>query len=175
MQRLGQEYMEQIYDLMEKSFPLDEYRTYEEQKSLFSRKEYNVYGLVNRSHSGEKGGLQAFIALWEFEEFSFIEHFAVHPACRNTGMGAEILQKVLPGLSDPVCLEVELPQNELAVRRIGFYQRNGFRLNDYPYQQPSISKGRNPIPLSIMTWERSITEEQFRTIRDRLYRAVYGV
>jgi len=174
MQRLGQEYMEQIYDLMEKSFPLDEYRTYEEQKSLFSRKEYNVYGLVNRSHRGEKGGLQAFIALWEFEEFSFIEHFAVHPACRNTGMGAEILQKVLPGLSGPVCLEVELPQNELAVRRIGFYQRNGFRLNDYPYQQPSISKGRNPIPLSIMTWERSITEEQFRTIRDRLYRAVYG-
>ena len=90
-------------------------------------------------------------------------------------MGAAILQEILPKLPDPVCLEVELPQNELASRRIGFYQRNGFILNDYPYMQPPISQGRNPLPLKIMTWGKGISEEQFQRIQGALYREVYGV
>ncbi|MGN0288505.1 MAG: GNAT family N-acetyltransferase [Lachnospiraceae bacterium] len=175
IQRLTEEYFEQVYELLEKSFPIDEYRTYEEQKELLLREEYRVYGMINQENDQSSGQLQAFIALWECRNFTFIEHFAVNPVYRNTGMGAAILQEILPKLPGPVCLEVELPQNELASRRIGFYQRNGFILNDYPYMQPPISQGRNPLPLKIMTWGKGISEEQFQRIQGVLYREVYGV
>ena len=42
IQRLTGEYFEQVYELLEKSFPIDEYRTYEEQKELLLREEYRV-------------------------------------------------------------------------------------------------------------------------------------
>ena len=51
--------------------------------------------------------MQAFIALWECRNFTFIEHFAVNPVYRNTGMGAAILQEILPKLPDPVCLSLD--------------------------------------------------------------------
>ena len=54
-----------------------------------------------------------------------------------------------------ICLEVELPETEMAARRIGFYERNGFYYNDYFYMQPPIAEGRNAIPLRLMTTGRS--------------------
>lgn len=171
IQRLTGEYFEQIYELLEKSFPLDEYRTQEEQKKLFDREEYRVYGLVNEGD----GRLQAILAAWELEQFTFIEHFAVDPAERSRGIGERVLQEVLKQLSGPVCLEVELPENRLAERRIEFYARNGFFLNAYPYLQPPICKGRQTIPLRIMTRGRVISEEEFNKIKEELYQKVYGI
>ena len=78
-------------------------------------------------------------------------------------------------LSCRICLEVEFPDNEISRRRIGFYERNGFVLNNYPYIQPPISEGRNPVPLKIMTTDKGITEEQFNKIRALLYKYVYNV
>ena len=169
--RLGTDYFEQIYRLLQESFPEDEYRTDKEQKELFGRKEYRVYGKVME----ESGQLQAFISLWQFEQFAFIEHFAVNPDFRNRGIGELIIHKIVRMLSMPVCLEVELPDNELAKRRIGFYSRNGFYLNEYSYIQPPISKGRKPLPLRIMTYGGTVTKEEFHNIKEVLYHRVYGV
>ena len=73
----------------------------------------------------------------------------------------------------PVCLEVEPPENEMTTRRVGFYKRHGFFLNPYPYMQPSISKGRSPIPLLLMTSGSAIDTQAFETIKTLLYRRVY--
>ena len=62
IQRLTGEYFEQVYELLEKSFPIDEYRTYEEQKELLLREEYRVYGMINQENDQSRGQLQAFIA-----------------------------------------------------------------------------------------------------------------
>lgn len=171
MQRLEVKDFEQVYGLIEKSFPKDEYRIKEEQEALFFRKEYAVYGLMDE----ENRKLQAFISLWQFERFAFIEHFAVSPDYRNGGIGSRLLNKVLQQTGGMVCLEVELPDNELAARRIQFYCRNGFHFNEFPYLQPPISRGRNPIPLRIMTWDKPVSEDLFKEIKNTLYQKVYGV
>ena len=171
IRKTGQEDFDRIYEIMEKSFPDDEYREYEEQRELFSRPEYSVYVVDGQSGSES---LKAFSAVWEFDDFMYIEHLAVNPDNRNGGVGASIL-KSLQDMSDkPICLEVELPENELARRRIGFYSRNGFNLNHYPYIQPPMSAGKNPVPLLIMTTGGTILESEFANIRDVLYRNVYG-
>lgn len=167
MEKLLKEDFDNVFSLMETSFPKDEYRPYEEQKALLENPAYSLYG----QKSG--GQLQGFMALWKFDGFTFIEHFAVNPAFRNGGIGSGMLQELVNAETGRVCLEVELPDNDLASRRIGFYRRNRFFLNDYPYMQPSISKGRTPVPLRIMTWKEPVSEEDFETIRTVLYREVY--
>ncbi len=159
---------DRIYNLMEMSFPSDEYRTYDEQKALLNNPAYSIYVLYN-----EYQEIKAFIAVWEFNKFAFIEHFAVNPEHRNGGVGAYILNEMVEMLGITVCLEVEPPETEMTSRRIGFYKRNNFFLNEYPYMQPSISRGKNAIPLFIMTSGGKVDEEIFEQIKCTLYTKVY--
>ena len=103
-----------------------------------------------------------------------MEHFAVSPKYRNEGIGKSVLQQLL-GIEKKVCLEVEPPVTENAKRRIDFYRRNGFYLNEYPYIQPPISNGTEPIPLLIMTTGGMVDEEEFSRIKQSLYVNVYGI
>lgn len=168
LQKVSLSEFDRIYELMEQSFPEDEYRTYEEQKALLQDPRYSVYGMYD-----EKEELKAFIAVWDLEEFAFVEHFAVNPAYRNSGLGAGVLQRLSGMVQKLICLEVEPPKTELARRRIGFYERNHFFLNLYPYMQPSISKGRKAIPLCIMTSGAEVPEEVFLRMKAVLYTEIY--
>ena len=161
---------EQVYRIMEASFPSDEHRPYEEQQELMKNPNYQIYVAREADNSLE---IQGFMAVWQFEDLSFIEHFAVDSKYRNTGLGSRMLCEIREHLGGRICLEVELPDNDMAKRRIEFYQRNGLYYNDYPYIQPAISKGRNPIPLRIMTSGGAISEDEYEEIKDILYREVY--
>jgi len=151
-----------VYKIMIESFPTDERRPYDEQKSLLSDSRYAIYG--------EDYG---FIATWEFDDFIFIEHFAIEKSQRNSGLGSRILKEFLETSKKPVCLEVEPPDTEMAKRRIGFYERNGFFLNEFDYFQPPISKGKNIVPLMIMTSGEKVSKKAFKKIRDTLYKEIY--
>lgn len=162
---------EQIFALLKSSFPPEERRTYAEQRALLSKPLYRIYG---KKDTGSDA-IVAMAAVWELEDLVFIEHLAVNPNYRNGGVGAEFLEELVQQFSNMICLEVEPPMTELARRRIGFYERNGFCYNAYPYMQPSISKGRSPIALKLMTYGHTISTEEFEQMRDVLYRIVYGV
>ncbi len=158
-----------VFRLLESSFPKDEYRPYELQKKLFENSLYRIYGVWDADD------LVAFIAIWEFETFVFVEHFAVEDKFRGKGIGATVLKELRMLYDKMLCLEVELPDNDLATRRIDFYKRNGFYLNEYPYVQPSMAQGRNPIPLLIMTNGGRVDINAFGIIKDTLYKYVYNV
>ena len=162
---------DKIYKIMEDSFPVDERRTYDEQKALLSNPSYNIY--VEESDDFQE--IQGFMAVWQFDEVAFIEHFAVDTRLRNSGIGSRMLQDIRKIISGRICLEVELPHNDIARKRIDFYERNGFTYNNYQYVQPAISNGRNPIPLRIMSTGGGLNSEEFRTIKDVLYDNVYNV
>lgn len=169
LQKLKPVDFDKVFHIMEQSFPEDEYRTYEEQQALLKNPAYYIYTL------NDNADIKAFVAIWEFDEIIFIEHLAVNPEFRNEGLGSLILQEMIKRINKLICLEVELPEDEMKRRRIGFYERNGFHFNEYEYIQPSISNGRNPVPLRIMTSGRTVTEEEFTCIKDLLYTEVYKV
>lgn len=158
-----------IYSIMEQSFPPEEFRPYDEQLLLFDDPGYGIVGIR------EDGKVVAFAAVWRFEDFTFIEHLASSPSERNRGFGKRMLCEIIGASPCPVCLEVEPPEDELTRRRIGFYERNGMHLNPFPYVQPSISKGRAPVPLLIMSSGSQIDEDTYKTIRATLYKRVYKV
>ncbi len=163
-----EEEFEKVFALIQKSFPTDEYRSFADQQKLLSNPHYSIYVIYD---SGRR--VTACLAVWEFENFAFFEHFAVDPEHRNTGLGSKILAEAVTFLKKPVCLEVELPETELAKRRIGFYKRNGFFLNKYSYVMPPQGEGKKPLPLYIMTYGRKITEEKFLNIKSTVYEKVY--
>ena len=159
---------DQVFAIMEQSFPEDERRPFAEQKALLRNPAYKIYGLR------EGQSVIAFAAVYQFDAFTFIEHLAVASSHRNQGLGARILQELGTLFQGRICLEVEPPEAEIAKRRIGFYQRNGFSLCPYPYVQPSISEGRAPVPLQIMSTKGVLNEAEFEAIRKTLYEKVYG-
>lgn len=171
IQKLTIHDFDKIFSLMQLSFPKDEYRPYEKQKELFQNPKYSIYGLPDP----ERNDIKGFISAWQFRDFVFIEHFAVNPAYRNQGLGSHILQELVSMTPYQLCLEVELPENHMTRRRIGFYERNNFVLNDYPYIQPSMAAGQNPVPLMIMTSQNRISQDRFEQIRTVLYKEVYQV
>lgn len=162
---------ERIYALLESSFPTDEYRPREAQKALQLHDHYRGYV----AHSPENDFLIAFISLWEFPGFAFIEHFAVDPAYRNRGLGCLMLQQIMETTNGLLCLEAEPPETEIARRRISFYQRCGLFVNEYAYIQPSYSPDQDPVPLVFLTSGGPVSFEQFIVMRDQIYREVYGV
>ena len=169
IRKLMREDFDSIFQIIEISFPEDEYRTYDEQKALLDNSAYEVYILSDLDDKA----IKAFIAVWNFDSFAFIEHFAVNPTYRNNGIGSTFLREIVCMLGKMVCLEVEPPDNEMASRRICFYERNNFFLNKYPYTQPPISSGRNPVPLLIMTYGRYINKMEFAEIKGELFTHVY--
>ena len=181
LQFTSQSDFSEIYRIMQASFSDDEYRPYDEQLALFEKPEYRIYYMSaiemervsNHSTGNSTMHAAGFLAVWEFESFTYIEHFAVDPVLRNSGTGSAMLQELVKQYQKPICLEVELPEDELTRRRIGFYERNGFVFNEYPYIQPPISKGKSPVPLRIMTYGEAITRETFEAIKNVLYRSVY--
>lgn len=162
---------DKVYALMEESFPRDERRDYEGQKKLLSNPKYTVFVLPY----DEKDQIKAFITVYRFDDFAFAEHFAVDPRSRSQGLGSAILEELKKRLPCRICLEAELPETKIAKRRIGFYERNGFYQNPYPYTQPPYSADRKSVPLRIMTTGRPLSKPEFLHIQSLLYREVYHV
>lgn len=171
LQKMNESEFDSFFSILETSFPTDEYRPYAEQKTLLGDEKYSIYVLPDK----ESGELKAFITVWRFEDFSFIEHFAVHPKYRNHGLGARVLQEIKELFGCRLCLEAELPDTDFAKRRIGFYERNGFFTNPYAYVQPPYSKGKSSVPLIVMTTGGTVTNEDFEKIKETIYREVYRV
>ncbi len=166
LKRLSKSDFDGIYKILNESFPVDEKRPYEKQRKLLDDPIYAVYGITD----GEN--VNAIAAVYQLEDAIFLEHLAVSAEYRNGGLGALMLSE-LCALGHTVCLEVELPSTEIAKRRIGFYERNGFYYNDYHYIQPALADGQNPIELRIMTSGRALNESEFIKLRDMIYVKAY--
>lgn len=160
------EYMEQ---LLVTSFPSEEYRSLEELRAYTDSKEQFHNNIIFQDNAPV--GL---ITYWNFGDFFYVEHFAIDPALRNGGHGKNALNHLCQLLNRPIVLEVEEPVEEMAKRRINFYQRHGFALWEKPYQQPPYKPGDGFLPMLIMAHGDLQCEKDFDKVKEHLYREVYG-
>ena len=130
---------------------------------------FTVWGLYAEEE------FMGFITFWQFDGFLYVEHFAILPEKRNGKKGARALAQFVALQSPlPIVLEVEEPTEEMARRRIGFYERGGFSLLTPPYLQPPYRAGEAFLPLRLMCTDAGFGEKHFHEIKDTLYREVYG-
>jgi ribosomal protein S18 acetylase RimI-like enzyme len=156
--------------LMVASFPKNEYRELLQQRELTdtSNRFAQHIILLNSEPVG-------FIAWWQFNDFLFIEHFAIEPEQRNKGLGREVFVMIRKMVQLPIVLETEPPVNEINQRRIAFYERNGFRLWECEYLQPPYIKGNQPLEMRLMATNELNLYRDFEWIKSTLYSEVYLV
>lgn len=124
----------------------------------------------------DNGQPVGFFTYWDFGRFCYGEHFATDTTYRNHGYGSEILSAILEHIAKPLVIEVEMPDNELGVRRIGFYQRNGMHLwEGYNYMQPAYRPNGNTLPMLLMSSCGLDPENDFTEVVSIIHREVYGV
>ena len=156
-----------IYDIMKKSFPTSEIRSFKGQKELLKDDRYTIYC------SYDEDKVIGVLCVWSLNGFFFLEHFAVHPDYRNKGVGTKLIKEVCEKLNGFVFLEVEPPETLIQKRRVDFYKRLGFFINDYEYFQPSFGKDLPAVPLKIMTYGKEVNMDEFLKIKEVVYREVY--
>ena len=163
--------LKDVRNLYIKSFPPEERRGWNDIKKLISQGDspYNIKVIEqNETFVG-------FISWWKFDEFCYIEHFAIDEQLRGAGIGSSAL-KAFAEESCAIVLEVELPDsNEMAKRRIGFYQRNGFIAHEgFNYIQPSYGEGLPSVPMMLMS-ANGVETQDLVLVAKTIHRFVYGV
>ncbi|MEI7885652.1 MAG: GNAT family N-acetyltransferase, partial [Clostridia bacterium] len=133
------------YELLANAFPKTELRTNAEQQKLLTNKYYRLI----EYRAEDK--LQAVMCLWDFKNFIYLEHLAVAPEVRGQGIGKHIIEQLIAEKKF-IVLEVDPPLNEIARRRVVFYQRLGFEINEFFYLQPPLRPENSSIELKLMTY-----------------------
>jgi GNAT superfamily N-acetyltransferase len=157
----------------ETSFPPGERRDFDALIQLLPYPDMHLCALV------EAGKPVGFINYWQWPDAGvlFIEHFAIDPDRRGQQLGQQALTRVLTIPAAYYLLEAELPVDDLSKRRIHFYERRGFQINDFPYAQPPYQPGNPAIPMKLLSQpvihEQAVFDAFCRLIEERVYQRFY--
>ena len=169
----GSPEIKEALDLYVEAFPLCERRDNDEWLACLDEsngKPFTLFGIFKES------SFMGFFTCWELDGFVYGEHFAVNSKARGNGIGAQTVKALKSHYAPlPFILEVETPEGEMAVRRIGFYQRQGFHLNDEKYLQPPYRESEDWFELKLMSTDPKYLTENFEHVRNEIYQKVYNV
>lgn len=155
--------------LYREAFPEEERRDEEQLFRLIDQKEEMVFNAIE-----SEGQLAGLFVYWKWKDFYYLEHLAVYPELRNQKIGQQLLDYVSTHLKGDRFLEVEPPLNEMAGRRISYYQRNGYEVVEKNYEQPSYDGKRKGLPLWIMCNHKEVNPENaIQIIKEEAYRKNY--
>ncbi len=145
---------EAIRNLYLTAFPPNERREIDELKKQI----YHVECDVNLILTGKR--IAGFVILWNFTDFVFLEHFAIEPGLRGLGIGERTLAEIKSRFQKTVILETEMPNDEVSLRRIRFYERNGFHKLSRSYFQPAYNANKPEVELKLMITNIDLDENQ---------------
>lgn len=156
-------------NLLQTSFPEEEYRELKEQ-----RLNTDNNSLFHNNVIYDKKEPIGIISYWLFNDFCYIEHFAISPEQRNGGYGKIVLEYLNEAIRQPIVLEVELPTTEMSKRRIGFYERLGYKLIQEFYYQPPYRKQNEKLPMYLMINDPQQKIKDTNSIKKTIYKHVYN-
>lgn len=153
------------WELYISAFPEEERRPLEYHLETLNYKQFNSNAITK---DGEFIGI---IFWWELQNIIYIEHLATTTAVRGRGLGRTILEQFIHNSNQAlyannikkgtILLEVEHPTENISQRRIEFYKRIGFKLNQHKYTHPSYWGAENPpVELMIMTHPHTISKTE---------------
>lgn len=168
LKKISKNEYDKYFSLLEDDFVLEERRTKEDEFAAFDNQAFSPNFIY------ENGNLIGYACFWEFDEFVFVEHFAILKNMRGTGCGSRFLKEFSESKNKPIVLEVELPENEIAKKRISFYERLGYVINPFEYYQPTYHEGLELVPMHIMTYKNTLSKEQFDSFVLQIKNLVYN-
>lgn len=144
-------------ELYENAFPQKERRSIEDHLRALEDSRFSV----NVIHfNGEFAGIFFF---WVFAEFCYGEYLAILPQLRGHNIGSKVID-ILKERYEKVVLEIDPPEDEMAIRRLGFYERAGFVKNPQLYIHPSFCRPFEPHQLILMSYPNLLTDLEFEQL-----------
>lgn len=143
--------------LYENSFPYNERRSSEAHLSAIDDPLFHAAAI----RAGD--AFAGLLYYWDAPGFTYVEHLAVDPTLRGTGVGSRALEAFCRR-ARRVILEIDPPVDEISIRRLHFYERLGFVGNTCTYIHPSFSRPFQPHRLVLMSYPTSISDEECRTL-----------
>ncbi len=152
------------------SFPPEERRSIGSIESLVrTSDEFSLYVFLL------DGEPVAFFSTWDLGEFAYGEHFAVHKQRRSTGIGSTIVKTLLSQINLPFVIEVEPPVEDMAIRRISFYEKLGFVMSGYDYIQPPYSEDLPSVSLKLMGYGCDLLRSNPSLVEQLIHSRIYNV
>ena len=143
------------------SFPPEERRDIPSHEIALSYNDYHFDFIIKDNN------LVGIMLYWQTDEFIFLEHFAILPSLRNKGYGESALN-LLKEKNKTIILEIEPPIDELTIRRLNFYLRNGFCLTNHNHIQLKYHKNDDDLVLNIMSYPLPICKKEYNLFRNYL-------
>lgn len=159
---------EENYALYTEAFPNYSRRKWANIETLFTKKQN--FNCINIYKDNEFVGLFHY---WDFEQFVFVEHFAILPHLQGHGLGTESMKLFMSQHQVPIILETETPRTTIASKRIFFYERLGFLASSNFYMQPPYEGGQVMISMLIMSNNYQYVTKHFGKIKNTIYKEVY--
>lgn len=154
-----------IFSAYEKTFPADERRDEEQFLDLLENEKSFILSIKNDDFQ------VGYAILWKLETFYFLEHFEVFEEFRNLKLGSHILSELKEKFGKIVLESEPSDLSEMAERRIGFYERNGFSIISENYLQPSYGEGKNALNLYLLN---NFPVENISEIVKEIHEEVYN-
>ncbi|MDR2913403.1 MAG: hypothetical protein LBV74_00975, partial [Tannerella sp.] len=104
------------------SFPVYEQRSHEQQLYAFGNTRYRLFCRINENR------LDSFLSFWNFEEYVYMEHFAVNDKARGQNIGTNTLRQFGEEINKMIILEIDPVIDEITEKRLFFYQKLDFKL-----------------------------------------------
>lgn len=160
-------------NLFESAFPKDERPPFSRLKHR-DRSKFHFLVASNGGDEEDDGYPVGILTYWTFDDFVYVEHFAIAEELRNQGFGKAVFLDFMMQQPDQVLLEIEVPHDEQSEYRTEFYSSMGLFRNVQYYEQPSYYGTNSVIPMIIMS-KYELDDDEFLNIKNILYTEVYGV
>lgn len=160
-----------VEEIMHSAFPICERRNDQHQKDITDcANAFSCNAIVKHSQ------FVGILNYWHLDWFCFVEHFAIDKQFQSQGLGTEALSIFTNTCKIPIILEVEKPKTQQAIRRIEFYQRNGFvAWSDSNYIQPTYRPNGEWVPMTLMAHGKINEHRHFSEVKRTIHQKVYGV
>lgn len=168
LQKINNDNFQEFYSLLSEDFCYEERHDFENELLNLKNSNFNPCFIIK----GEQ--VVGYVCYWNFENLTYIEHFAILKDLRNQGIGTEFLKWFLIGKKQ-VVVEVERPEDEIKQKRIKFYKNLGFVVNGYDYIQPSYHNGEDKVPMLILSFNKKIEKKEYQEFINLLNKFVYRI
>lgn len=144
------------------SFPVYEQRNHKQQLYAFGDDRYNLYCLI------EDEIMNSFISFWNFDNYVYIEHLAVNDKLRGKNIGTETLTRFIEEIKKTIILEIDPIIDNVSSKRLQFYQKIGFKENEYKHIHPAYNPQYKPHELIVLSTRSLLTPEQYNIFKNNL-------
>lgn len=147
-------YFNDAMKIYETSFPIFEQRTIKNQIEVLEDKDYYCNIIC------ENNSLIGLLFYWKYGKYTYIEHLAISPNLRGKNYGSKILKTFCED-NNYTILEIDNPIDEISIKRLNFYSKIGFKLQNFEHIHPPYRKGYEGHNLKIMSFNRDLYKEEY--------------